>query len=369
MRTLKNAHVQGVYQPVSIVFGILVLLLIAGVVYAGWSSTIITVTPQLTKATASFPITVGGTTTDGTTLSGTVKTEEKSATVTVTPKGTGTPVPAHATGQVTIKNTTAKDQPLAVNTRLKSTNDVIVRTAARVDVPAGGSVVADVVADPLGEEGNLPPGKFVIVALWPGLQAQIYGESTVAFTGGLAAGGTSLSLDELTAASNEAEEKIRSEVGVSRLGMFISLDPTSVVSNPKPEVASASYSVTVTCKVTTVTYTDSELAALIRQELIKSLPANQELASVEEPLIRIDDRPTTDSIVLHIESAGAAHLTAQSPLLQPSAFTGLTTADINKKLGDATIIKSVKVKLSPMWRTTTPDQADRITIVVNPAQS
>lgn len=369
MSSLQHAHVQNIYRPISIIFGLLVILLIGSVIYAGWSSSIITVTPKLTTVTASFPVTVGSSSIDETALSGTVATEKKSATVTVNPKGTGTPVLAHATGQVTIKNTTAKDQPLTGGTRLKSTSDIIVRTTARVDVPAGGSVVANVVADPLGETGNLPPDKFIIVALWPGLQDKIYGESTAALTGGLAAGGTTLSLDELTAASNQAEENIRGEVGVSRPGLFISLDPTSVVTDPKPEVVSTSYAVTVTVNVTTVTYTDADLAAMVRQELIKALPANQELVSVETPSLSIDDRPSTSSIILHIESAGSTAITSNSPLLQPSAFTDLSVVEIQKKLGDPTIFTFVKIKLSPWWRTTAPDQAARITVVVNPAQS
>ena len=369
MSTLKNAHVQNIYRPVSIVFAVLVVLFIVGVVYAGWSSSVITVTPKLNQVNASFPVTIGGETTDGSALAGTVTTEEKSATVTVTPTGTGAPVPAHASGQVTIKNTTAKEQPLAVGTRLQADSGVIVRTTQRVDVPANGDVEVTTIADPLGETGNLPPGKFVIVALWPGLQDKIYGQSTVTFSGGLAAGGTSLSLEELTTASDQAVAKISLEVGTSRPGFYISLEPTSVVSDPKPEVASASYAVTVTMRVTTVTYPTAELQQLITQELTKALALNQTLQEPEAPSFRIDDRPTTDRIVLHVDVASAAYASSTSPLLQRATFTGLTVEEITKKLADQSIIKSSQVKLSPWWRSTAPVQADRITLIILPAQS
>lgn len=370
MSDLQRAHVQAKYRPVSVIFAVLVLCLIAGVAYAGWSSTTITVTPKLTKVSASFPVTVTSKTTDEAgVLVGTITDAEKSATVTVTPKGTGTPVPAHATGQITIKNTTATDQPLSVGTRLRSTSDVIVRTTKRVDVPAGGSVVADAIADPLGEEGNIPAGKFVIVALWPGLQDKIYGESATDFTGGLASGGTSLSLDELTAASNQAEEEIRTAVGTSQLGTLISLEPSSVVSVPKPEVPSASYKVTVTVKITTVTYQAGQLTELLRAELEKSLPAGQSLGKIESPAISIQDRPETNQVVLQVEGLAAASLSSINPLLQPTTYVGLTTDEIKKKLSDDSLISSMNVKLSPWWRTTAPDQPERITLIVSPAQS
>ncbi len=370
MTDLQRARVQRIYQPISIVFGFFVVLLVAGVAYAGWSSTVIIITPLITKVTASFPVTIGPTANaDGSSLVGTIKTEEQSATITVTPKGTGTPVPAHAAGRVTIKNTTAKVQPLSVGTRLKSDSGIIARTTARVDVPAGGSVVAEVVADPLGEAGNLPPGKFIIVALWPGLQDKIYGQSSTAFTGGLATGGTTLSLNELTGASSQAEEQIKAIVGTTAPGILISLEPTSVVSVPKPEVQSASYKVTVTLKVTTITYQASQLADLEKNELTKSLPEHQRLDAIAGPAITLQDRPTKDQAVLRIDSSATAHLDTASPLLQPAAYTGLSAADIRKKLNDPATIKSTNVKLSPIWRTTAPEQAERITITVLKPQS
>ena len=45
MTDLRQAHVQRVYRPLSIVFVALVLLIAAGAAYAGWSSTVISITP------------------------------------------------------------------------------------------------------------------------------------------------------------------------------------------------------------------------------------------------------------------------------------------------------------------------------------
>ncbi len=368
MTDLRRAQVQRIYRPVSLLFGLLAVAVIAGVGYAGWSSTVITVTPLLKKITAVLPVTVQTTATSGpTNLSGTITDIEKSATITVTPQGQGDPVPAHAAGDITIINTTAKVQPLASGTRLKSDGGVIVRTAARVDVPAGGQVTARVVADPLGESGNLPPGRFVIVALWPGLQDKIYGQTDATLTGGLAAGGTTLSLDQLTTASDQAEKQLRSAAGPSSPGTFIVLTPVSVVSDPKPAIASATYLVTVKMKITTVTYDTHQLDQLLQPELQQSLDADQVITQVEPPTIAIQDRPTSDQIVLEVTGQATASLPATSSLLSPTTLTGLTAADIKTKLLGSAAVKTVSVKLSPWWRTTSPDQPTRITITLKPA--
>ncbi len=194
MASLRHAQLQWNYRFISATFVVLVVGVIGGIAYAAWSKTVITVTPRRLPVSATFTVIVAPTGQETTGLSGTVATEERSATVTVQPKQSGATVPAYAAGRVTFRNLTAKDQPLATGTRLRSATGVIVRTTARVDVPAGGTVGADVIADPLGADGNLPPGRFIIVALWPGLQDKIYADSAAAFTGGLAAGGSTLSI-------------------------------------------------------------------------------------------------------------------------------------------------------------------------------
>lgn len=369
MTDLRRARVQRVYGPISIVFLILVLLSVGGVGYAGWSSSTVTITPLLTSVATTFPLTVGSATADTSALVGSVTTTKKSASVTVTPTGTGTPIPAHAAGDLTIINTTATTQPLAIKTRLRSDNGIIVRTTARVDVPAGGQVTAHVVADPLGDSGNLPPGKFIIVALWPGLQDKIYGQSSQALTGGSAPAGASLSINGLTDASNQAEKKIRDLLGPDQPGTLTVLDPADVVSDPKPEVASTSYTVTVTMNVTTVTYDSAAFTARQREELVKVVADGQELAGLAAPTVRIQDRPTSDQVVLEVHATGNARLSVSTAVVQPSALVGLSADQIRTKLLATGNIKSVTVTLSPFWQTTTPDQASRITVKLNPAEA
>lgn len=362
MATLSQAHVQRFYRPLVIAFLVIAVVLIGGVVYASAGQTTIQVTPTLTSVTTTFTVNITPTPTGEADVAGTVVAEQKTGTVTATPSAKGAEVPAHATGTVVIKNTSGGDQALAAGTRLQHDNSVIVRTTARLDVPAHGQVTAAVVADPLGEAGNVPAGHFTIVALRPANQLLVYGESTAALTGGLTRQAGSLSLEALTAASNQAEEKIRKDFGLTSAGVVKDLLPVSVATVPSADQPAASYEVTVTMKGLTVTFDQSKLDALIRARLTTLVKDDQELASTESPTITVDSQPTSDSASLKVVAAGLAQIRTDSSVLAPAQFVGLDEEAINKKLLGSSLIKSVTVDFSPWWRSTTADQADKITV-------
>jgi hypothetical protein len=105
-------------------------------------------------------------------------------------------VSTRAEGKIFVYNTkSATPQRLIKNTRFESSNGLIYRIKESIEIPGvtkdakgntvPGSVVADVFADSAGEKYNLAPDKFTV----PGLKDteqydSVYGESTVAFSGG-----------------------------------------------------------------------------------------------------------------------------------------------------------------------------------------
>lgn len=368
MSEITNAQVKRYYRIISGIFITCVVLIGLGVALSGWSSATISVTPYRQTLSTKTTVTVVPTSdgADPYQLIGTITTEEHSASVTVEPKGTGTPVPAHASGTITIKNTTASPQPLAAGTRLRSTSDVIVRTDRRVDVPAGGQIQVRVLADPLGTEGEVEAGQLTIVALWPGLQDKIFGIVTTPLSGGLASSGQTLSVDELSTASDQAEQQIRKEIGQSSDGKLLIIEPSGVSSNPKSTVPSAQYSVTVTAQVSTITYSSSRLQDIARSELEKIVTEGLRVTSVDTTKLTIQDRPTKDQVVLDLSITGTASIDPTSALVQPETYSGLSRAAIEKKLLTSSVQKA-EVRLSPIWRRTAPEQAKRITVRLLPA--
>lgn len=360
MPTLRQSHIQAFYRPVLVAFCSLAVLVIAGVVYASSGNTVIRVTPALSSLTTTFSITVGPEAEGDLGLVGTVTTEDVSATVTATPSVTGAEVPAHATGTVTIKNTSSAAQPLAAGTRLEHANGVIVRTTTRLDVPPKGQVTATAVADPLGEDGNVPPGRFTIVALRPANQALIFGESTAPFTGGLVRQSGSLSLENLTTASNAGEVAVREKFGTGSAGVLKSLVPLAVTTTPPAEEAASTYAVTVTMKGVTITYDQTELDELIRQRLTGTLADGQEIASIEPPVLTIESQPTSSSATILVTVEGLAQIRSDSLLLATSQFASLSREAIIKKLLASEQISSATVEISPWWRSTAVDDPSKI---------
>lgn len=362
---LKSAVLQRSYRPVLYGFLAVVGLMFLLVAYSAWSKTVITVTPKLTSADVSLSVTVGpGATADDHHLAGHVTSTNLTTTVTAQPDASGESVPAHAGGQVSISNSTGKVQPLTSGTRLQSENGIIVRTTKRVDVPAGGSVQVDVVADPLGADGNLPPGKFTIVALHASLQSKIYGTSAVAFTGGMTNKAGALSLDRLTAASNEAKKKIETDFGQSVPGTFKTLDPVSVATDPPSEVVSPSYNVTVTMNGVTVEYPADQVTKLVRQAALALTPDDQDLASIDDPKLAMTDRPTSDSVTLSVKTTARLALKSTSASLDPANFVNLDRFAITAKLLGNAGVKSVTVNFAPWWRMTASNQSSRISVIL-----
>ncbi|MBI3572774.1 MAG: baseplate J/gp47 family protein [Candidatus Kerfeldbacteria bacterium] len=368
MPPFSQAHLQRLYRPVTIGFIMVVVGTFLSVIYITLSKTVITVTPLRQPVTAAFDVTVGPQAEHDHDLVGSVAVTPQSDTVTaaVSTNGTTT-VPAHAHGTITIENHTARVQPLSAGTRLQSDGGVIVRTQKRLDVPAGGSVTAEVVADPVGADGNLPAGRLIIVALHLSSQDKIFGQITTPLTGGLGQAAGTLSLDDLTKASDQAQAKIADSFGQSTRGLFKALLPVSVSSQPAASVPSDTYQVTVAANGVVVTYEPSDLEKIMTQELSQTLTDDQVLRTMDQPIINAGDQPTKDSIVLHIKAKGSALIKPSSPLLAPATLVNLDRTAIQSKLLGSRLVKTAGVRFSPWWRTSTAGRPESITVLVKPA--
>ncbi len=84
-------------------------------------------------------------------------------------------------GQVTIVNTTAKNQALVATTRLLTQDNKLFRIKEAVNVPAGGEVEVDIYTEKPAPEFAINPTTFTIPGLWVGLQDKIYAKNKEAF--------------------------------------------------------------------------------------------------------------------------------------------------------------------------------------------
>ncbi len=360
MPPLTSIRLQRSFTPLLIGFLIVGALIFGVALLYTDATTTITITPLQKQITTSFSIPVQtGSAVDEQALSATIANEPLKATVSVPASAEGELVDAHATGTMTVLNTTSTAQTLAATTRFRSTDGIIVRSTKRVDVPGKGQVEVPVIADPIGVSGNVAAGKFTIVALWPGLQASIYGQTSAAMTGGQVRQGSTLSADDLNAASTKAREEIATTFGTSSSGTIKFVTPKSVTTNPAANKPSDSYAVTVTMTGTTVTYNPKDLESFVRTKLAKEVPTGFLLQSFEQPTIT----QTSDlDLTLRIEVKGWAAPDTTADIFNAGLFAGKSRSTITQLLLETERVKAVVVSFAPGWQTTAPNDPQHIRI-------
>ncbi len=132
-------------------------------------------------------------------------------------------VSLRAEGKIFVYNKSTSLQRLIKNTRFESPDGLVYRIKESIEVPAAtkdakgatvpGSVVADVFADSTGEKFNIKPAKFTV----PGLKGSdqfdnVYGESTVAFSGGFEGKKYILDEQELNTAQQALHVELRDKL-------------------------------------------------------------------------------------------------------------------------------------------------------------
>lgn len=372
MASLRQTYLRRAYRWILLIFSIGVVGVLATVIYLGWSSSVITITPRLKPVTATWSVLISAdqpTSAADRRLTGRLDSKPLVDSLVVEPSTMGALKPDHAHGPMIIKNTTGRAQPLVSGTRLRSPTGVIVRTGQRVDVPARGQVMAEVIADPVGAEGEVGPGRFTIVALSVSQQANIYGQADQALTGGLISPGQQLALDELTQASNAIEKKIRAAFGQSEPGILRMLLPDKVSTVPPADKPSAKYTVTVAMTGMSITYDQTELNRIIAAELGKGLAAGEEVVDWTAPEPRINGLPSGGQLLITLVVNGRYQLSRTDALYQPASYRQLDRTNILQRLNGQDLIDSAEVKISPWWRRSTPEQASRIKIIINPAST
>lgn len=369
-------RVSRLYRNGTLVFLGVAVLIAGAIAFVSFSLTTITVTLTDHDVTATPTIAVAKeANADTGTLAGTVLTVTKQGSATNDVPSSGTTVDDYARGTVSFANTWTKAQPLAAGTRLKaSTNGLIYRTTARVDVPVGGGhVTAEVVCDTAGAVGEVGPDRFEIVALWPGLKEKIYAESAAAFTGGTRSS-TQLAQATIDEAKTALTEQLTDEASAAKPaapdGMTL-IDVPFTLSSAITSPANAgdqvgTFSVHGMVTVAFVAVNRDGLNAALAAALTSTLSTDEQF---------LDDAPEAVWELIDLsEKNGTAHLTAtlrahatlktDSEKLLPERFVGLTPDEIRSKLLGTPGVSAVSVAIAPFWASRAPANAGQIRVTV-----
>ncbi len=287
-------------------------------------------------------------------------------------------VPAVATGEVTLHNTTASPQPLVKTTRLLSSGGILMRLKDAVTVPAGGTITARVYADAAGASGNIAPTSFTIPGLPAAKQKQVYAESTKPMEGGEREAGV-LSSDDITNAESNYKQKVveaytqlhptPSSDGVLQTIVAVSETRTNVDHGIGDEVTT--FTVSGTSTVLSITFKNDDVNDLLNKALEERVDVSAEklLSADKKPTITFKNYNARTGIAeLEIYEPVLVTLDANSTKLSPHNFVGKSKEEIERAVMSIDHVSGAQVKFSPSWMSTAPSSADRIKVLVKNVQ-
>lgn len=368
--TTHRPSVSRFYRTWTLIFLGISIITGAAIAFLALSNTVVTVTLtdrdvaiETNLATEPQP------TTGSPAIRGVVATATAEDTLTVTVPSAGAPVDDYARGQVTIFNHWTKIQPLAAGTRLKSaSNGLIYRTTKRVDVPSGGQVDVEVVADVKGEIGNVESNRFTIVALWAGLQSDIYAENSQPLTGGSRAAGvvTQAQIDEaakqlLAQLTSTASQKLSEPpTGLEYFGVP-TVTASGTTADTKVGLEATSFqlrgSVTVSAVAIDPTVIKQRALSLMSEKLN---PGEQTTSDA-----RLDVKVKSvkkETAVVTLVATTTARLSPTAEALSTSRLTSKTKSEVNALLRALPGVSNVTVAISPFWSGTTSNAASKIKV-------
>lgn len=360
------------YRRIALGFVACVVLLLAVVIYLSTVRAVVSIVPTQQKITSSFevqtvevplqPGEVRGVVRSG--ALGRTETFEASSEETIEELGV-------ARGEIVIKNTSSRAQPLIATTRFLSDDGALFRLEDGVTVPAGGEVVAQVYADQEGAAGDIGPARFTIPGLNATRQKQIYGESTSAMQGGLlqkrVLGQAEIDAAKetlLTSLLADGQAMVLDEVGALYSGSEFTHQILEEAISASAGDQVETFDVTLTVRIQGVFYDNESLVTLAEQQLYTDLGQGWQFRRIAtEPEVQVlaadEDAQTA---TLGIEISGVTSPSRTSPALRPERLVGMTEEEVAKTLKESQVATEVSVSFFPFWIKKIPAAHEHVSI-------
>ena len=377
---MANQHLSRslrIYQKASIIFVLLASLLLLVVLYLSVSRATINVTPIAQPIEQEVEVAIVANAVEEGEVTGYVVQEQFTLGQSFELDGTdgGEPVPAQATGVVTLVNETTAAQPLVATTRLLSEDGILFRLLDAVTVPANGEVTAAVYADQLGESGNIPATSFTIPGLLPSKQETIYATSNTPMKGGLQYVRV-VTEDDLASARKELESAATEMARENYRAALPSNDfdgESIVTSSISTEFSSEAgeevgvFTGNGTYQVTAVFYSRDLISDYVEAALISQIGEGVDIHAVDTSELQatIEDVDVAEErAVLSIRLSGTTILASNNDLFNGDRFTGKSEKDVIALLESEPTIQSVEVVFTPFWLKRMPTLRDHIDIKI-----
>jgi hypothetical protein len=281
-----------------------------------------------------------------------------------------------ATGTIIVYNTGAAAQPLVENTRFESPEGKIYRISKAINVPAKGSVEAQVTADAPGEGYNIALTDFSV----PGLKGTakfetVYARSKTAMAGGFVGMESAVTEENLSAAKSELKNALSQELIAKAQAevpadFMLSSSLSSITFEDLPQSASSDNdSATVNLKGSLygIMFKKSDLASALAEDKLgvsKSEPVD--ILSLDTLTLAFSGQAPTDILPLNEitfkVSGDATVVWRTDEVALKSDLVGRNKRDIPSILKNYPTIASANATLRPFWKSSFPDDSNKISI-------
>ncbi|OGH87474.1 MAG: hypothetical protein A3J93_02995 [Candidatus Magasanikbacteria bacterium RIFOXYC2_FULL_42_28] len=277
-----------------------------------------------------------------------------------------------ATGEVIIYNKSNVDQALVKTTRFLTPEQVMFRLSERVNVPAGGQVIAPVYADRAGASSEIGPAPFIIPGLSEDRQKFIYAESKSAMTGGVKKNGV-LTATDLATAEKSYQEKVKQKfvsqavAPAEGMSLVVVVLSTNATADHKVGDTIAEFVLSGESRVVAVWYETSALKEMVAREIGSQVDLELEkVVTVSgEPQITLSAQDVdAGTAQLSVSQEARVTLDSDGSKVAPRQFLDKTKEEIERYLLGLGHVSAVDVKFSPSWMRKSPSVPDNIKVVV-----
>lgn len=363
------------YRTIAITFLVLTVALLAIVIFFTSKKVNIVIVVKSDNKNVDLSIEVSGVASGSTRIKGVVTSTLFAWTEKYYPTSNKV-VDGLATGEVTIYNDSALDQPLVKTTRLLTSEGVLFRLLEGVLAPANSKVSAKVYADKAGSSGNIGPSSFIIPGLSEDRQKFVYAKSTSNMSGGVGKVGV-LTANDLEAAKSDylikAKQAFLTASGDSQIAdlkgkeKVVLIKASAATADKKVDEEIDSFNLSGTSTVVIVYYDKSELQSIISSELSKKIDSDL------EKVLSVGKTPQVSLANYNLETNTARLLVYQDVLVTLDAngsklavvnFFDKTKDEIQRYIMGLNHVVGVETKFSPTWLRKAPSVTDRIKVVV-----
>ena len=273
------------------------------------------------------------------------------------------------TGTVTLINNSSRNQPLVATTRLLSVDGKLFRLKEMVNIPAGGTIAANVYADKPGAD-NTPDSttKFTIPGL--GTQDKIYAENYQIQTNKV------IKQSDLDQAKKDISEvldlKEKNELQASSTDQAIVYADTTgdVVTEFDSKVGDTKAEFTVKAKknIVVATFSKDKVIELAKARLSLVISDDKQLSNFNTNQITysLDNfNETTKTAEIKAYFTALMSLKSDSALIDRNKLVGLNEQQISQYLNTFPEVKDYQLEFWPSFIRTAPSLPDRINIQIS----